>query len=74
LCLQADRQDGNGDDDDVDPDNMTYEVCGYGMFFFSSSFQVTCKACEQNRTMQVVCTFTPGLEFGKATDFLPFFR
>jgi len=34
LCLQADRQDGNGDDDDVDPDNMTYEVCGYGMFFF----------------------------------------
>jgi hypothetical protein len=27
------QEDGNGGgDDDDDPDNMTYEVCGYGMF------------------------------------------
>jgi hypothetical protein len=40
IGLQAARQDDGSDDDDVDPDNMTYEVCGellkapFGRIFF----------------------------------------
>ena len=36
--------------------------------FIFCSFPVTCKAFVQNRAMHIACTFTPGLEFGKAAD------
>jgi hypothetical protein len=73
------QEDGNGGgDDDDDPDNMTYEVCGYGMFLYfflcPPSFQVTCKACEQNGTMHIVSLHLYTTWAGNATDFLSLLR